>query len=174
MAYAAPPNFATGAILTEAQLDTLSDDITFLANPPHCRVYNSAAWSHATSGSYLAVAFDSERKDTDTMHSTATNTSRISFTTAGWYDVGGHLEFAANATGVRGIQIRLNGATVLFQSVVPTFGAGIGHSMAAATSYQFSATDYVELMAYQNSGGALNVSLGANYSPEFYATWKAL
>ena len=35
------------------------------------------------------------------------------------------------------------------------------------TDWDMSATDYVELLAYQTSGGALNVVNGGNYSPEF-------
>ena len=36
------------------------------------------------------------------------------------------------------------------------------------TIYQLTAGDYVEVRAYQNSGGALNVNSTANYSPEFW------
>ena len=172
--YTAPPNFVTGAVLTEAQLDILSDDISFLANPPHCRVYNSAAFSHTSTGNNVAVTFDSERRDTDTMHSTATNTSRITFTTAGFYAVGGHVEFAANATGVRGIAIRLGGATYIAADNRLSTGGALGTQMSIATRYAFAAGDYVELMAYQSSGGNLNINAAGNFSPEFWAEWEAL
>ena len=174
MPYSAPPNFTTGQIVTEANLDTLSDDITFLAGPPRTRVYNNANISHATSGTLQAVTFNSERYDTDTMHSTAVNTSRITFTTAGTYDVFGALDFDANATGYRQIAIRVGGATYIASVTVPTIGAGAPHQLVIATTYAFTAGQYVELMANQTSGAALNILASANYSPEFGATLRAV
>jgi hypothetical protein len=78
----------------------------------------------------------------------------------------GQVAFAQNATGIRGIQIRLNGSTLLASNFVVAF-TGASTDVMAVTHYNLAANDYVELLAYQNSGGALNASLGANYSPEF-------
>ena len=172
MAYSAPPNFVAGAVLTEAQLDTLSDDITFLANPPRCRVYNSANIS-LTTGVDTALTFNSERYDTDTMHSTAVNTSRITFTTAGTYDIKGHVSFAANATGQRTLLVRVDGATIIAVQKTDATAAG-SVEVSVATEYAFTAGQYVELVASQNSGGALNVTAGGNYSPEFSARLVAV
>ena len=173
MAYQAPPNFAAGAVLTEAQLDTLSDDISFLANKPRVRVYNSAAISipHDTA---TALTFNSERFDTDTMHSTAVNTGRITFTTAGTYLVGATLQFADNATGNRQVAIRLNGSTLLDVRTFPAYSTGGGSMLGTATLYAFSAGDYVEVRVYQNSGAALDVVASGNHSPEFWAILQAV
>lgn len=174
MAYSTPPNFTTGAIVTETQLDTLSDDIAFLANPPKCRVYNSANISvpHNTP---TALAFNSERFDSDTMHSTAVNTSRITFTTAGTYLVGGGVTWAGNTAGIRDITLRLGGATNLatISDDVPS-GFAYSWSQSVATLYTFSAGQYVELIANQDSGGALNSLNVGNCSPEFWAILQAV
>lgn len=168
MAYSTPPNFVAGAVLTEANLDVLSDDISFLANPPRCRVYNSGNLSIATS-TWTALTLDSERYDTDTMHSTAVNTSRITFTTAGTYLVGAHVIFDVNATGVRGLRLVLGGSTPLAEQMIGSFG-GLNPSLSIATAYQFTAGQYVEMQAYQSSGGNLNVLGGVgNQTPEFWA-----
>ena len=172
MAYSAPPNFTTGQIVTEANLDTLSDDITFLAGPPRCRVYNSAAISVANATDQ-ALTFNSERYDTDTMHSTAANTSRITFTTAGTYTIKGHVSFAANATGQRTLMVRLGGATILAVQKTQATSAG-SVELTVDTEYAFTAGQYVELVVSQNSGGALDVSAGGNYSPEFSARLVAV
>lgn len=173
MAYSTPPNFATGAILTEAQLDILSNDIAFLANPPKCRVYNSAAIS-VTNNVETALTFNSERFDTDTMHSTAVNTGRITFTTAGTYLVGGSIRWADTAsTAAQRLAIRVGGATKIAETLNNHANNG-GSPITVTTLYAFSAGDYVELVAYQNTAGALNVTATGNQSPEFWAVWVSL
>ena len=173
MAFSTPPNFVAGAVLTEANLDVLSDDISFLAGPPRCRVYNSANISIATSGVAQALTFNSERFDTDTMHSTAVNTSRITFTTGGTYLIGGCVAFATNATGSREIYVRLNGATVVGDTQVPANSA-VATNLSVTTLYSVSAGDYAELYATQYSGGALDVVAVGNFTPEFWAIWQGL
>lgn len=157
-------------MLTAALLNThLRDNLSFLYNAPSCRVYNSANISHATSGTEQSLTFNSERYDTDTMHSTATNTERITFTTAGKYLVTGHVVWAANATGVRSIHIRANGTTPLASHEQAAHSGE--NSMSISTVYSFAAGDYVELRVNQTSGGALNVLVGGNRTPEFAAQW---
>lgn len=38
------------------------------------------------------------------------------------------------------------------------------------TDYRLTAGDYVEVIVFQSSGGALNVEAATNYSPEFWMT----
>ena len=173
MAWATPPNFTTGQIVTESELDTLSDDITFLAHPPRVRVYNSANISIPNSA-LTALTFNSERFDTDTMHSTAANTGRITFTTAGGYDVGCGVSFAANATGQRDVGIRLNGVTLIAYDARPAAPATVGTIFAFSTFYEFAAGDYIEVVVFQNSGAALNVTASGNISPEFWAALRSV
>ncbi len=168
-------NPTAGAVAPAAWGDAVRDAVQFLANPPKCRVYNSAAISHATSGTAQALTFNSERYDTDTMHSTSVNTGRITFTTAGTYDLFATVAWAANVTGFRQIYFRLNGTTIIaIASVMAITSAGEQTFQSLATTYAFAATDYVELVANQNSGGALNVVAVGNYSPEVGATWVSL
>ena len=65
------------------------------------RVYNSTDFTHNSTGNWVAVTFDTERFDTDTIHSTSTNTSRLTINTGGKYLIGGAVTFTANATGQR-------------------------------------------------------------------------
>lgn len=173
MAYSTPPNFVTGQVVTETELDILSDDISFLARPPRCRVYNSADISHTTSGAEQAVTFNSERFDTDTMHSTSVNTSRLTFTTAGTYLIGATVEFASNATGHRALSLRVGGSTYVAAVKIPAI-SGATSQVTVMTAYAFTAGQYVELMAFQDSGGPLNLLGVGNFTPEFWATWQSL
>jgi hypothetical protein len=132
-----------------------------------CRVYNSAAFTHNSTGNWLEVTFDSERFDPNAMHDTSTNTTRITAVNAGYYLIGGSVTWTANATGRRIIRILYNNTTqIAGQEGDPTTNTAL--QMSVATFYQLAATDYVEFGVYQNSGGNLNVNATGNTSPEFW------
>lgn len=137
---------------------------------PTVRAYNSAALSILDNGAFQALTLDSERWDTDAMHSTSSNTSRLTCVTPGVYDIVGHAEFASNATGARVLRVLLNGATPIAVQTNPALSGNV-HRLSVAAQYRLAAGDYVELQAFQNSGGALNVNASANHSPEFGMTW---
>lgn len=167
-----PKTWAQGEYPTAAQFNTnIRDASGFLFNPPACRVYNNAAINIATSGVAQALTFNTERYDTDSMHDVAVNTGRITFNTAGLYLVFATVEFAANATGFRQAYIRLNGVTPILVQTNQAPPATIGSQLNVAGVYKFAAADYVECIVQQGSGGALNVTSSANFSPEFGATW---
>ena len=172
MPYTSPATVVTATTITTAWGNSVKAATDFLANPPACRVYNTASQSIAN-GSHIMLTFDSERYDTDTMHSTVTNTSRVTMTTAGVYIVTGHAVFAANATGTRQLTLRINGTTFIAITSFPNRGVNTVE-MSIAAVYKFAATNYVELGMFQDSGGALNSLAGGNYGPELSATWIGL
>jgi hypothetical protein len=134
---------------------------------PCARVFHSANQS-TTSGVFLSVAFDSERFDTDTIHDTVTNNTRLTCKTAGKYLITASIEIAFNATGTRIATLRLNGVTPLASMSVPAAATGsVPTRLTPTTIYDLAVNDYVEVQAWQDSGGALNVSAAGNYSPEF-------
>ena len=170
MPYTTPHTITVGELVT---VDTMNDEwggnVAFLANPPACRVYHNAAQS-TTTGVELSLALNSERWDTDTMHSTVTNNSRITFTTGGLYLLVGHIEFAANATGYRLASIRWQNTTTLAVQTTKPHGT-FADRLTVTCVYGFGAGEWVELRAFQDSGGSLNVNSTANFSPELSATW---
>ena len=170
-----PKTFGVGDVLTAADLNTYQrDNVAWLAtDKPRCRARNTGNISHTSSGSYQALTFNSERVDVGAMHDTSTNTGRLTVPAGGggYYAIGGSIEFAANATGRRGIQVRVNGATIIARSEV---GSQTGDSTVSVnTQYQLAAADYIELMGLQASGGSLNMLATSAYSPEFWAYWVA-
>ena len=69
--------------MTAARLNTeVRDALDFLLDPPRLWAYDASGLALANATTTL-ITFDSEIYDTDTMHSTSTNTSRCTFTTAG-------------------------------------------------------------------------------------------
>lgn len=149
-------NSAIQALATEAESPT----------PPKCRAYHSTTQS-LTTATLTAIALNSERFDTDTIHDTATNNSRLTCKTAGLYLITGCLGYAAHATGERSTIIRLGGATQIGGTAGLSGGATLPTRHTVSTIYPLAVNDYVELVGYQSSGGALNTEQTANVCPEF-------
>lgn len=105
---------------------------------------------------FVALNFDSEDFETGTAHSTSSNTSRVTIATTGIYFFFGRITFAANATGYRIAALRANGGAYLEMLKFPTNGAANLLSVQVGRLAALTAGDYVELVAWQNSGGALN------------------
>ena len=126
-----------------------------------CKVTNSANISIANTTDTV-VTFDTETYDTNGMHSTSVNTSRVTAQRAGTYFITGFVRFAASATGIRGIAFKKNGS---FQngdfSVNGTATRGTGLQIQDIIT--LSVNDYIEINVWQNSGGALNLEATACY-----------
>lgn len=141
---------------------------------PQARVYNSGAQT-VNNVTATALTFDTERYDSGTsteQHSTSSNTSRLTCRVAGLYAIGGCLHFEEDATGERFASVRVNGSTEIAQAQVKaSTTAGFGTQVTVNTQYRLAVGDYAELVASQNSGGALDTAVHGNYSPEFYWHW---
>ena len=135
---------------------------------PTCRVYNSANISIPNNENTL-LTFNSERWDTDAMHSTTTNASRLTCKTAGVYTITGHVRWPANTTGNRTLEIVRNGSSIIAR--VNQDGMTTSLSMAISTQYALVVNDYVELRVTQTSGAALDILASSAFSPEFGMTW---
>jgi hypothetical protein len=149
----------------------LIDDLGFDYN---ARVYNDANISHTSSGTEQALTFNQERYDIREMHSTTSNTGRLTAIRAGVYMIGGHIEWAANSTGQRTITIKHTDSTptttVIAEHTSDATASG-AHPQSIGTVYELAVNDYVELFTNQNSTGSLNVLVTGNYSPEFWIQW---
>jgi len=123
-------------------------------------VYKSAdqTISNATA---TAITFDSEFFDTNALHSTSTNTSRLTVPTGkgGKYLVCGTVAYAPNATGTRGIWVYKNGSLISYATILQTVSvASNGCFVPFSIVTELSAADYIEIFAYQSSGGNLAVT----------------
>ncbi len=130
------------------------------------RVYNSADLSISDSA-WTALTFDSETFDDGGLHSTASNTGRLTAPEAGLYAIGCVAAFATNTSGYRAIRIRKNGSATLAQwNQTPV--SGTWTLLEGATLIKLSAGDYVEVEVYQNSGGSLAVKTTSDLTPLFW------
>jgi hypothetical protein len=158
---------AADNLLSASAAGLLADLPAELQVVPACRVSHNVDQS-ITNNTATVLAFNLERYDTDTMHSTVTDNSRITINTAGVYVVTANILFEGNATGARHVELRLNGTTIIGYVVATPTGT-VGQRVEVTTQWKFAATDYVEVRVTQTSGGALNVQTAAEYSPEFMA-----
>lgn len=128
-----------------------------LVTAPAARVYNSGTQA-ISNDAWNTLTFDSENFDTDTMHSTSSNTEQLVINTAGKYIVTGCAGFATNTTGVRFARITVNasgynqqrqGASPSYETVVVT-----------TDTINLVVNDVIILEAFQTSGGSLNTVAG--------------
>jgi hypothetical protein len=123
-----------------------------------CSLYKSVAQSIGNATA-TAVTFDSENFDVNGYHSTSTNTSRITIPSgkAGYYLISGSLGFGGNTTGIRISYLYKNGSLLNLPATIP---AVVANDVRVSFNYtvNLAVSDYIELFAYQNSGGSLNVS----------------
>ena len=118
------------------------------------RAFLSSAQSVAHS-THVAVELDGETFDYGGWHDTATNPSQVEVAEAGRYRVYGQVGYAANTTGDRMAQIRVNGS----QATVTLFPpASLATRMSVSDLLDLAAGDVVELYAWQNSGSTLDLN----------------
>lgn len=141
---------------------------TYVDNFIGCRCWHT---ENQTIGNatWTTLSLDSEVYDTDTMHDTVTNNSRITFKTAGKYLVQGLIGYGQDATGSRGCGIYKNNTSWEVAVRVANVGASYYTYAAAQTVSEFSVNDYIELKAWQNSGGDLVAMGGGVNVPIFLA-----
>lgn len=148
--------------VTPVDASRLNNIESGVADHDCCMVTKIAAQTIATA-SYVAIAFDSELKDTATMHDNSTNPSRITVPSAGIYLVTGCVEFDLNAMGERVVAIRRNGTTVASNQNLGT--GDIYDKVSISAIVECTAGQYIELFVWQNSGDNLDLRVVSAYAP---------
>jgi hypothetical protein len=157
-----PRTFTAGEVETAAYMNSVSALLTFLLNPPRCRLYSNVAQSIPNS-TWTALTFQNELFDTDTMHSTTTNPERITATTSGLYVVAGAVTFPNNGTGRRAAELWKNGSLAPWESydTIGTPSSAFGTVAPLYAEVQLAAGDYIEYRVLQDSGAAMNTYVSA-------------
>lgn len=126
----------------------------YVDNRP-CGMASRATDSTIATATNTAITFTSETFDTDTMVDIAGAPTRVTFKTAGVFNVQGQLSFdGPNATGTRAAWISTS--TGLRLGMQESGGQGAaGTRFALSGLFKAAVNDYVELYCYQTSGGNL-------------------
>lgn len=120
-----------------------------------------------TNNTVEAISFDTQTYDEGLGLWVIGSPTRLTAVIAGIYGFSGVLRFAANSTGERAILVRLNGATLVASGGEGNPSATNDSRCDVAGTINLTATDYLELCAYQNSGGALIAQAQASYANWF-------
>jgi hypothetical protein len=146
---------------------------------PHCRVREESAQDLA-SGSYVALTFTEEDFDLTpagiaNQHSTSADTSRLTCRVPGLYLITGSFMVSADAGGAHRLaHIRLNGGQHIGVggNVENGFHASASVRLNASALFRLVVDDYVELLAFQDSGVSLVTVIGVEpMYPHFSFTW---
>ncbi len=111
------------------------------------------------------AAMNAENFDTAGMHATGANNSRLTAPITGTYQISGHVNWGGNLTGLRIVDLYVNGALEHTLVAAPS-GTSSVIVQPFASLVRLTAGQYAELQLYQDSGGNLNGG-----AQEFSMTW---
>lgn len=164
----APPNDGIPAQDGNAYKVLTTDGTSLAWQSPsrfYTSVYRSAAQS-ISNGAFESVSFDTVESNTFGVWSSSTPT-RMTVQASGIYWFSTSIVYANNTTGTRYASIVKNGSGQhqMVDNRAANQGPG-GNPVYATVPILNTAVagDYFELQAYQDSGGALNISGAAGYS----------
>lgn len=125
-----------------------------------CHVSLSSNQSIATSGLAQAVSWDQDANQNTATHSTSVNPTRFTVPggQGGRYQLLGSLGFLPNSAGQRRYEINKNGSHLYYGHTTQGSALSGGNILTVAWYDVLAAGDYIELLAYQDSGGALSVA----------------
>lgn len=135
---------------------------------PRCRVHQVAgSLTSLTNNDWTSVTWSGaghEDYDTASIHDPSSNTDRLTIPSNGSYQVSGKGAITANATGVRGSRWTKNGTVVPGTVIIDTPpGAGtVCRIPAVTTTIACTAGDIIRLQLFQDSGGAIDTSVGGD------------
>jgi len=152
--YDAVPGAKMSAASLDAGIKTPLDWL--LTNYPRVHAHNTAGTTITNATAWTLVDFGGETYDTDNMHDTVTNNSRIIFTTAGLYEVDYQVALVGSLTTfptVARLNVRLNAAGASGGgTVLKVLDYGNAHIMQFRFRRVFAAADYIEIFVSQTSG----------------------
>lgn len=174
---ASVPSFrtwVTGEIATATYFNAnVRDAGNFFLSLPVCECRQTVAQS-IPNVSGTALSFNTNDVDTDSGHSTVTNNSRYTAKTRGRFQVSGGISYAAHAdSNAREVEIQVNGASIGGTDIcVIGFSADntrIGTRVKSI--FLNGSTDFVQIVGFQASGGALNTVISSAQQPHMNVRW---
>lgn len=151
--------WTVGQLVTAALMNSNIQALgNFVLAPPLAQVLQTLTQSIPTGAGWTALNFDTNVLDSDTGHSTVTNTSRYVIQVPGTYlPIGCYALANPNSTGDRAARIAKNGSPVQGSagSIAPASGL-VGIAATMPVFVPCIAGDYLEVHAQQASGAAVN------------------
>jgi hypothetical protein len=127
---------------------------------PAFSAYQSSAQS-ISHNSFTKVQFQTENFDTNSNFDNTTN-YRYTPTVAGYYFVDARVAFNSLSQNSFSQILKNGGSESNSPTAIPWAGISNSQSTASVLVYMNGSTDYLEVWAYQASGGALSLIVGTN------------
>lgn len=173
MSWTPPATASVGTLETAALWNTnVRDNLLWLSSPDRVRATMGNSQSIPDSTVTAVTWTSADTYDTNSMHSTSSNPSRITIKTSGLYAVAVNIWFAANATGYRQLWLYKNGSALGLYVQNPSPGTGACNAN-LYDEIQCVAGDYLEARAEQNSGAALNINTTSGDASYMSVRWVA-
>jgi hypothetical protein len=154
--FAGPSTFAGDVVFTGA----VTVNSTFTPTPPAVRLSNSVDQG-VSNNAWTGLSWDTEAYSFGGLHSTATNSSRITFPgSTGIYHVGATVAWSNGVStgGDRMVRIFMNDSSgVAAQAMAARSNSLLGQTVGCDVRIA-STTDYVTVQVYQDSGSTLSVT----------------
>jgi hypothetical protein len=171
--------FVAGSILTAAQLNSnVRDGGNFWLTVKPVAVTRATAAQSIPNTTFTTVLFDTDDYNNDGMHSTITNTGRLTCVTAGRYLFAFTGGLTSNATGIRATKLQIDyqaGGNRALGGSSDAAGNSTEYASSVVGTELMSVGDYVHMDLYQASGGALNTTItyfgGSNGACRASAWW---
>lgn len=134
------------------------------ANKYYTKAFNNGAVATVTAVA-LPIPYNAETSQNGGMHSSTTQNTRFTIKRAGLYTIIANVQWAAALVGYRLLQIKVNGANIIASRIDYAGAVAVIQDQIVVGSDYFNVGDYIEIIATQTSGGALNLASVANFSP---------
>ena len=167
--YTAPTTVSAGDALTASLYNTyVGTNVANLIVPPAVSAVRSTSLSVPNTAGTLVPFNATDKFDTDAMHDTVTNNTRLTINTAGIYTIGGQCVWDGSGVGRRlHTIIRYDSAGSTVESYQVEYSPSTTFCAPSwSLAMSCSVGDYLSFEVYQSSGGALSL-----LSAIFSAVW---
>ena len=168
MPYVAPTTHVAGETLPAADYNVIVNDVISFRNksgivPPAVRLTNSASITGYTSNT--VITWNTEEFDTDTMHSTSTNTDRITIVTPGIYLFSAVIFLSFTGTSTRSeAYIQKNNSINSAPADLQLDGSAATNRVITLTGISnCAANDYFSCLWSETGGSSLIVNSNRSY-----------
>jgi hypothetical protein len=110
-----------------------------------------------TNAVFTPIEWTTEEYDVGSMVNLAVHPTRITIPVSGIYLITANMEWDAGTTGLRSCMVIRNGIDVIASANAQRVGPLHTTRLSCSTMHPLNASDYLQLYAYHNDGGSLDV-----------------
>lgn len=151
----------TGNLITSADSGTVTQTMlasNVVGNGPAFSVYLTGTQNVST-GTFTKIQFNNKTFDTNTNFDATTN-YRFTPNVAGYYQINASMAFSS-MTGSAEINIYKNGSLYLYGPFPNTVSSASPYTAVSSVVYCNGSTDFIEIWAWQGSGGTVALGTGS-------------